>query len=43
MSKTAAQNKARSSCDGKRGERICLNTAFQCTLQVWRFLLFVGL
>jgi len=43
MSKTAAQNKARASCDGKRGKQICLNPAFQCALQVRRFLPFVGL
>jgi hypothetical protein len=43
MSETATQNKAGASCDGKRGKRICLNTAFQCASQVWRFLLVVGL
>jgi hypothetical protein len=43
MSKTAAQNKARACCEGKHGKRICLNTAFQYALQVWRFLLVVGL
>jgi len=43
MSKAAAQNKPRASCDGKRGKRICLNTAFQCASQVRRFLLVVGL
>jgi hypothetical protein len=43
MSKAAAQNKAGASCDGKRGKRIRLNTAFQCASQFWRFLLVVGL
>jgi hypothetical protein len=43
MSKTPAQNEARASRDGKRGKRICLNTAFQCASQLWRFLLVVGL
>lgn len=43
MSKSTAQNEAHASRDGKCGKRICFNTAFQCTSQISRFLLVVGL